>query len=100
MFHNAKKLNNPDFKEVQKLGFENNMVFVDYSVFKDVAPPQGEKKVCHNLIFGDPRLKEDAALIDKAKLINNINDNFTGKGPDIGAFEYGKELPHYGPRGK
>jgi len=28
----------------------------------------------------------------------NINDGFTGKAPDIGAYEIGKPKPHYGPR--
>ncbi|MHC4873891.1 MAG: chondroitinase-B domain-containing protein [Planctomycetota bacterium] len=100
MFHNAEKVNSKDFKEVQKLGFEKNRILVDYAIFKNITPPEGEKKVCHNLDFGDPGLKEDASVIDKAKLINNINDDFTGRGPDIGAFEYGKEMPHYGPRSR
>jgi len=35
---------------------------------------------------------------DAAVLIPNINENFTGKAPDIGAYEVGQEIPHYGPR--
>ena len=27
-----------------------------------------------------------------------INDNFTGSAPDLGAYERGAEIPHYGPR--
>jgi hypothetical protein len=30
--------------------------------------------------------------------ITGINDDFTGKAPDLGAYEVGKPLPHYGPR--
>ena len=28
----------------------------------------------------------------------NINDGFRGKAPDLGAFEVGWPVPHYGPR--
>jgi hypothetical protein len=28
----------------------------------------------------------------------NVNDGFRGAGADIGAFEAGQPLPHYGPR--
>jgi hypothetical protein len=31
-------------------------------------------------------------------LLPNINDQFSGSGPDLGAFEFGTALPHYGPR--
>jgi hypothetical protein len=37
-------------------------------------------------------------LIDKGCILPNINDEFTGAGPDIGPSESGKPLPHYGPR--
>jgi parallel beta-helix repeat protein len=42
-----------------------------------------------NTQTGDFRLLENSLLIDKGVLIPNINDNFTGKGPDIGKFETG-----------
>jgi hypothetical protein len=38
------------------------------------------------------------SMVDKALLIPNINDDFLGAGPDIGAYEAGQELPVYGPR--
>ncbi|HEY2930972.1 MAG TPA: hypothetical protein VGK99_04435 [Acidobacteriota bacterium] len=28
----------------------------------------------------------------------NVNDDFTGQAPDLGALETGKPLPVYGPR--
>jgi hypothetical protein len=27
-----------------------------------------------------------------------VNDDFTGRAPDLGAYEVGRPLPHYGPR--
>lgn len=46
----------------------------------------------------DMRILSGSIAEDAALLIPNINDDFTGKAPDIGAYEIGKPLPHYGPR--
>jgi len=46
----------------------------------------------------DLRIAPGSAAADAALLLPNINDGFTGKAPDIGAYEIGKPLPHYGPR--
>jgi hypothetical protein len=43
-------------------------------------------------------LAPGSPLIDKACILPNVNDDFTGAGPDIGPYEFGKPLPHYGPR--
>jgi len=43
-------------------------------------------------------LKADCNAIDAGDVLPNINDDFTGKAPDLGAYELGKPLPHYGPR--
>jgi hypothetical protein len=46
----------------------------------------------------DLRLKAPSLVLDVAELIPNVNEDFTGKGPDLGAYEEGTELPSYGPR--
>lgn len=46
----------------------------------------------------DLRLQNESAAVDNGARIFNVNDNFTGSAPDIGAYELGGELPHYGPR--
>lgn len=38
------------------------------------------------------------SVVDQALLIPNVNDTYIGKGPDIGAYEAGQDLPVYGPR--
>jgi hypothetical protein len=43
-------------------------------------------------------LKENCNAVDAGTTLNNINDNYSGTAPDLGAFEYGSELPGYGPR--
>ena len=36
--------------------------------------------------------------IDAGILLPTINDDFTGKAPDLGAYELDRPIPHYGPR--
>jgi hypothetical protein len=36
--------------------------------------------------------------VDAGEVLPGFNDGFTGKAPDIGAYELGQELPQYGPR--
>jgi hypothetical protein len=31
-------------------------------------------------------------------VIPNVTDGYTGKAPDLGAYEFGAPVPHYGPR--
>jgi hypothetical protein len=46
----------------------------------------------------DFSLRPGSAAIDKAAVIPNVTDNYTGATPDLGALEFGKPAPHYGPR--
>lgn len=43
-------------------------------------------------------LKEGCNAVDAGALLPNVNDDFAGRAPDLGALERGKPLPHYGPR--
>jgi hypothetical protein len=68
-----------------------------------------DPRLSHNLLVSDPqallknpeeldfRPRKGSPLIDAAKPVTGINDDFTGKAPDIGAYEYGGEywLPGY-----
>jgi hypothetical protein len=42
-------------------------------------------------------LKPNSAAVDRGTELPTITDGFTGAAPDLGALEYGKPLPHYGP---
>ena len=48
----------------------------------------------------DVRLSPQSNAVDAGQPLPGINDDFTGKGPDLGAYEVGAPLPHYGPRTK
>jgi len=46
----------------------------------------------------DMRLRKDSAAIDVGEILPGFNDGFRGAAPEIGAYELGDSLPHYGPR--
>ncbi len=45
-----------------------------------------------------PLLKTKSQAMDRGELIPNFNDGFSGKAPDLGCCEAGRDLPRYGPR--
>ena len=46
----------------------------------------------------DFRLKPGSKAVDAGVRLPNVNDDFGGQAPDLGAYETGKPLPVYGPR--
>ena len=46
----------------------------------------------------DFQLKPNAAAVDAGCILPNVNDDFTGRAPDLGALEVGQPVPVYGPR--
>jgi hypothetical protein len=94
-----------DFSAFQKAsGMERDGIAVDFSIFKNAISPHGlEKDWPHNVQLLDPAdfdlsLAAGANAVDAGMVIPNVNEDFTGKAPDLGAYEKGKALPHYGPR--
>ncbi len=43
-------------------------------------------------------LRADCNAVDAGIPLPNINDGYLGAAPDLGAYEVGADLPHYGPR--
>jgi hypothetical protein len=43
-------------------------------------------------------LKASCIAVDAGVMLPNINDDYAGSAPDMGAYEVGQPLPHYGPR--
>lgn len=52
------------------------------------------------LAVNDLRLAPGSSAVDAGARLPNVNDGFRGQGPDLGAYELGEKLPHYGPRGR
>jgi hypothetical protein len=46
------------------------------------------------------RIKAGSAAIHAGEFLPGFNNEYDGKAPDLGAYEFGAELPQYGPRGK
>ena len=80
-------------------GQEKHGVMLDYDVFEKVRPADHrDASKVYQLEEFDFRLRAGSAAIDAGCELPNLTDDYTGKAPDLGAYEYGKPLPHYGPR--
>lgn len=66
--------------------------------FASGTKPPADPKVEASPEACDMRLAEKSGAIDKGVVLPNFNDGYKGAAPDLGAFEFGAELPHYGPR--
>ncbi len=83
-------------EELHRLTNADHCIRVDMDVFAaDISFPD---PVFPERQPQDLRLAPGSPAADAALLLPNINDGYTGKAPDIGAYEIGKPLPHYGPR--
>jgi hypothetical protein len=72
---------------------------VDYSVFVNVVPPDftnPTKLVSPEEV--DLRLRPRSRAVDGGTVLPGLTDGFTGRAPDLGAYEQGVDPPHYGPR--
>ncbi len=80
-------------------GQDAHSVLIDYDTFVKASMPD-RKDVSHVYKSEDFdfRLKPGSKAIDAGDVIPNITDGFTGKAPDLGVYESGVEIPHYGPR--
>jgi hypothetical protein len=80
-------------------GQEQHSILVDYDVFVNAKiPDKSDPQRLYNPEDFDFRLKPGSVAIDAGVLIPTINDDFTGRAPDLGAYELDRPLPHYGPR--
>jgi len=77
-------------------GHEEHGMLADYDIFVKAGPPQQGKSYTpdnYNL-----RLNKGAKVVDAGIALAQVTEDFTGKAPDMGCYELGREKPHYGPR--
>lgn len=80
-------------------GQEKHSVLLDYDVFVNVkAPDKADPQHLYKPEDFDFRLRAGSAAIDAGVALPTIDDDFTGRAPDLGAYEADRPLPHYGPR--
>jgi hypothetical protein len=81
-------------------GHERHGVEVDYDVFENLRQPDVSRP---NLIYHvsdlNFNLKPGSRAVDAGLRLPNVNDDYTGQAPDLGARELGRPVPVYGPRG-
>ncbi|MFQ5809331.1 MAG: right-handed parallel beta-helix repeat-containing protein, partial [Armatimonadota bacterium] len=77
-------------------GMEEHGVMVSMDIFRGLEPPVLDAR--YEIGEEDLQLKPGGAAVDAGVLLPNINDGFTGKAPDLGCYEVGTPVPHYGPR--
>src|SRR5262249_43177993 len=95
----------PRFERLAELaaasGQETHGVEVDYDIFENLQPPMppdsSKPGKPYEAIALDFRLKDGSKAVDAGVGLPNVNDAFTGKAPDLGAYELGQPLPVYGP---
>jgi hypothetical protein len=80
-------------------GQEQHGIEVDFDIFENLAPPDPARRhhVYHAMDLNF-RLKPGSKAVDAGAVLPTVNDDFTGRAPDLGALEVGKPEPHYGPR--
>src|SRR5665213_396410 len=79
-------------------GQDRHSVIVDYDVFQKVSPPGPDLRTLYKPAAFDFELRPGSAAVDAGVRLTGINDDFTGRAPDLGALEVGRPVPHYGPR--
>jgi hypothetical protein len=80
-------------------GQDTHSVLVDYGDFVRLsAPDPKDPRRFYRADEFDFALTEKSAALDAGVVLPGVNDGFTGKAPDLGAFERGLPMPAYGPR--
>ena len=83
----------------QATGQDEHSILVNYDIFWNVAPPDtNNRTIVYKAEDVDFRLKPNAVAVDAGCILPNVNDDFTGQAPDLGALEVGQPVPIYGPR--
>jgi hypothetical protein len=76
--------------------FTHAVLVKSATVFASGAQAPGDVKA--QSAPADLRLASSSAAVDAGAELPGLNDGFHAKQPDLGAYEMGDPLPHYGPR--
>ena len=89
------RINHQDFFTIEPHGRRIDSLAFAYFAFPSPPAPQPTYYYQPQDLRPSPSC---TSVVDKAIVIPNINDDFLGAGPDIGAYEAGQQLTVYGPR--
>jgi hypothetical protein len=80
-------------------GRDKHSILIDYNFFQNVsAPDPSDPRKLYKPDDFDFRLHPGSQAVDAGVRLPNVNDDFTGRAPDLGAYETERPVPHYGPR--
>ena len=79
-------------------GYEEHGLEVDYDILRKAEAPRTGKTYEPGDV--DLSLRPFAKCVGAGTVIEHVTDRFKGKAPDLGCYELGEKLPHYGPRPK
>lgn len=80
-------------------GQESHSIEVDYDIFQRMTPPDpAQRYAVYHAMDLDFALKPGSKAVDAGVVLTNVNEDFAGQAPDLGALETGKAAPQYGPR--
>lgn len=80
-------------------GQESHSIEVDYDAFEKLSPPDPAKEFAlYHAMDLNFELKAGGKAVDAGVALPTVNNDYSGKAPDLGALELGKPNPHYGPR--
>ncbi len=86
----------PNFAAVQAGGLETHGLILNGQIFANGLV--GMPTYTNRLSPQDVSLAYGSPALDRGLILPNINDGYTGAGPDLGALESGCPQPSYGPR--
>lgn len=91
------RINYDSFEQFfEETGLEEHGVEIRWADFAGLeAIPDGDKVVQPDA--WDGTLATKGRAVDSGARLPNINDGFTGRAPDLGAYELGRAAPRYGP---
>jgi len=80
-------------------GQDRHSVPVDFDVFVNARlPDRSDPQRLYNPEDFDFSLRADSAASAAGVPLPSITDGFSGTAPDLGAYQRGRPVPHYGPR--
>ena len=80
-------------------GQDLHSVLLDYDIFENVQALTTENPGrLYDAKDSDFRLRAGSKAIDAGMILPNVNDGYRDRLPDLGAYEFGEAIPHYGPR--
>jgi hypothetical protein len=86
----------PNFASLQGAGMEPHGFLATGPLFASgLAAPASYTTL---MPPADASLAAGSIALNRGRVLPNINDNYQGSGPDLGALEFGCPLPTYGPR--